>query len=223
MAKISNKSRLMGLMAALLLVLVACNDRTDEAAQGQPDAGHDVGDEAQGHYPTAETIDFDDAQPGEPTRTHITSSSRRAVVSADPPLVADRFLSLEDARAFIPNTALSRSTIAGQSPSSTYNSLRYAPVDDSAHFGVGLQIWRLDDETPAQERLSELRAQFLNVAIPTHADAPSGSFVSERAGLRTFVVPSADERHLFALTCGLEHCSEWAQLYELGLEIAARD
>ncbi len=206
------------LLLASLLFFVACTDKSD--AEESADVGVDVGESSQ-EMPSVESINFEGAEPGSPARTHIASSSRRGVVSANAPLETTAFLPTEDATAFLGTESLSSSSLAGQSASENYNSIRYAPADEPETFGLALQIWK-HDEASTSERLEDLRSQFLSVDDPRHSDAPEGSFTSRRAGIRTFVFPAEDHSHIFALSCDTTTCLDWTDLYEMGIDIASR-
>lgn len=208
----------------LSATLLGCSDRGDD--RSQPSSEHDLTEEDAGtdisEQLAESAVPFDQAIPAEPSRTIVSPAHRRGVIANNPPLAAENFLSPEESKALLGDTELEISKIAGQPPSSTYNSIRYAPAEHPDQFGLGLQIWHLDGTSPA-ERLTKLRGQFLNVARADHKDAPRTSFISERAGIRTFVFSSKDDSHLFALSCGLETCPDWPPLYDLGLKIANRD
>lgn len=205
--------------ALLTTTLFACSDRGDEpqpqaTTQIEEDVGTDT-DEA----PLKAAPNFEEASPGTPTRTIVSAANHRGIIADNPPLAAQNFLSPQDIEPLLGDAELESSQIAGQPPSATYNSIRYAPTESPDQFGLGLQIWRLEKGS-LTERLTELRGQFLNVQKADHKDAPSTSFISERAQIRTFVFPSKDELHLFALSCDLKSCPDWAPLYELGTKLA---
>lgn len=211
------------LSSAIVGGLLGCSDRVDGSTSKVPSEEHaeiDVGADIVEHTAEAK-VAFDEAEPASPGRTKVNASRRRGVISNDPPLSTTAFLTADDIQPFFHDDAVETAPIAGQSPSPTYNSIRFAPSEHPHQFGIGLQIWQLE-EISAPERLTELRAQYLNVRKPDHKDAPRTSFISERAGIRTFVFASKDDSHLFALSCGSEHCPDWTPLYELGLKLAGQ-
>ena len=214
--------------ALITFSLAACSDESDAeesappaAAEEEADAGYDV-DQA---IPSVESIDVAAAESASPPRIHVESSRQRGIIPEREPFAADAFLDTEMAERLVSGTDLEVVPIAGQGSSPTHNSVRYAPAGaDDDVFGIGIQVWDLSesDLTTAQ-RLAELRDQFLNVSDADHDEAPQGSFTSRRSGIRNFVFAADDEPLIFVLSCDVDHCHEWDDLFELGAEIAAGD
>ena len=199
-------------------LLTGCPDSDDDpSAMDSPDAGFD----AQVETPSVKSIDFEGAAPATaPQRIHIESSQRRGVISESPPLEIGSFLAPEVVTQFLGVSEFDSYPIPGQDISTTYNGLRYSSAPDE--FGIGLQVWDLSDadETP-QQRLEELRGQFLNV--DDHSEAPPQSFTSRRAGIRTVVFAGENTPHLFILSCSREICQDWDDLASFSARLASQN
>ncbi len=212
-------------LSAMALLLMGCpDDGEDQAGAGDGatgDAGVDVAQET----PSVESIDFDGAQPAaSPQRIHVESSTKRGVISETPHLQISEFLDAEMAAELISGADADLETVQlpGQSPSTSHNSLRYVPRGaDHDDFGVGIQVWDLSEASVSlEERLANLRDQFLNVSDADHPDLPQGAFTSRRSGIRSLVFSGQSTPHLFVLSCDASHCRDWDDLLSLGSAIA---
>ncbi len=209
----------LAIVTSLAIGLSACSDeKTEEEAALEADAGTDADQD----MPSVESVDFDDSEPSEPQRIHVESSSKRGVISDDPPLAMDDFFSQDDAERLITDTDLETITIAGQDVSPTQNSIRYAPAGaEHDIFGVGLQVWDMsDEEMDAPQRVAALRQQFLNVDDDIDG-ASDDAFLSERSGIRSLVFLPDEGPYVFILSCDVDHCSDVDELVQMGNAIAA--
>lgn len=218
-------NRLLLLTAAALLLTVACSDEDTDVADPEADAGADV----EHHQPEAEdrpnadSIDPEDLEPAGLERIYVESASSAGVISDDAPLRADSFFDTDLATPLVGTDQLDATSLAGQSPSSSYNSIRYTPADsDNPGFGAALQIWDVEDEDyDGVQRVDELSDQFLGVQ-PVESDELSGpAFISQRADLRTLVFAGDSTDYVFALTCDVDTCPTTDALIAAGGEIAA--
>lgn len=225
MLSLSTNRLLLAWATVACLAIAGCSGENDES-DGTSDESSDVGVDVDEDMPSVESIDYESAEPsGPPARIHVESSSSRGVISEAPPLPAGDFLTQEQAEKIITGTDLETLQLSGQSASQTHNSVRYAPKGAEYEvFGVALQVWDVDDEEQsAEERIAELRDQFLNVDDVDVDFAPKGAFVSRRSGIRTLVFPAEEDPHVFVLSCDTDHCDQWDDLFGLGQEIAAGD
>ncbi len=213
-------------LTAALLLFAACSDETD-AVDPEADAGEDVEQPAPGQQsddmPTADSIDPDDAEPAGLERIYVESADSAGVISDDAPLRAQSYFDADQAAELIGDDDLEPADFAGQSPSPGYNAIRFHSAnDEDSGFGTGLQIWDLDGEDlTADERLEDLRSQFLGVSDVDGDELTDGAFVSERGELRTLVFTADTAPYVFALTCDLDTCETVDELVGHAAGLAA--
>ncbi len=207
---------------AIAVAFMGCSDETDEASPKPSELGVDAGVDVDPNIPSVESIDFESTETTERPTIHIESARHRGVISETPPLSTDSFLTEEMAQRIIVDTDLTTQSIEGQDVSQTQNSVRYAPLGaDHEFFGLGLQIWDMSDrDVEPQQRVDELRDQFLGTGDADDEKAPSGAFISQRTGIRSLVFTADTDPYVFVLSCDTTHCERWDALYELGTEIA---
>jgi hypothetical protein len=221
--------RLLIICSVLMLtaLVVGCDDKKD--SDGEADVGG-LGDvaEAPPTPPSGGDADPDAAQDDERSARMAASSAGGGVVNQEPPLAVDTFIDAADLDSFLDKTAEPK-PLVGADPSPDYNAVRYQP-EGKELFGIGLQMWKLDDRGAAKARLEQMRDQYLNVSgAPKTLSSPiDGAFRSQRGDITTVVfalpLPESDAAYVVALSCSDQVCEpeetfgELAELLERGVQ-----
>lgn len=222
MNPISNGRRLLCLVAAVGL-LYGCDN--DAEPPSQEDAGVDsTGSQTASESPSGapDTGSSPDASSGESVRPTATAD-RSGTLEDQPPLEIEGLLKRDDVSSIADAESFEQADLPGRRPSPNYNARRFRPGSGDA-YGAGLQVWSLDSNDEASERLSELRSQYLNVSDPPESAgslAESG-FVSTRSGIRNFVFTVASPPRVVAVSCSAPVCDSNEALAKLARRVAGR-
>lgn len=93
-------------------------------------------------------------------------------------------------------------SLVGQEPTTHRNSLRMASDDG---FGVGLQVWRVDEVRQLEPRFERLRQTYIHAERPERIIGQQ-AFMGEFGGLRHYAFLHRASRQLVVVTCGMEVC-----------------
>lgn len=200
-------------LLATAVATTACNGNGDDAApaeQAAPQTGPAAAEQA------------DDAPvvpPPEPQRVAMTAG--RATLSAQAPLAIEHLLPREYASKLI-HGQFDVEPLPGQKPGPNYNALQLRPATKDPRYGIGLQVWKLNDQTAATARIAELKEQYLGTSDLHDTAAKKTGFRSERAGIRTYLFAADSSPHVIALSCATQVCTTWSMVYKLGSDVEAK-
>ena len=211
--------------ATLLLALGLISGCDDESKEQPADAGGADGSAQADTSGASEDTTVTDKKKAtadpQPARPKATSPSR-ATVSAEAPLDVSEYLVESDLSKLVKGK-VSTEPLVGTEPSPDYNAIRLHPGKGNV-YGAGLQLWKLDNAKAARARLDKLRAQYLGVDNAP-ASAPvrgKRAFVSERAGIRSYVFATRKPAHLIAVSCDQETCKNWKDVMGLAKKVQIR-
>jgi hypothetical protein len=205
----TSKKTLLTTCALLLIGLSACDDKPE--GEARVDAGVDATKTAQKAQKKAEAEQPSASKNApDPEKRTSASSPKGATVAEEPPLDISKLLTTKDFEDFT-RTSMVREQLVGKPPSPTYNAVHLHPSGRN-FYGAGLQVWKAESSEAAVERALQLREQYLAVE-----DAPKDgpvdnerAFVSDRAGILTYVFPfsEGDQSYVLAVSCGEKLCKK---------------
>ncbi|MBA2664828.1 MAG: hypothetical protein H0U74_21245 [Bradymonadaceae bacterium] len=215
----SNSTCLKALALVFGFSLVVACDRDPKSSE----TGSELSGEQAAVVASGEQAD-DAAAQFAPQAQHIASTPRPATIAKEAPLDVAQLLPSADAQKLIGRGAVTTEPLLGKPASPNYNAMMFRATNAPASYGVGLQVWKLEDASSAEARLGELKGQYLSVlkVAPAGATIKSPSFLAERAGIRSYLFVSEKSPHVVGLSCASDVCKSWSALVTLGSEIESR-
>lgn len=190
-------------------------DAVDAANPGRDVAPEDTGAQAKGANAASE--ENEDAPRPSATSPGAAKLSARALLQIDKLLGAGDFKSLTAAR-------IASEELAGKPAAADYRARRFYPAGGNT-YGVGLQVWKLEDAQAAQGLVAKLRPQYLGVdeAAAKPGDSAQG-FRAARAGIQTQVfAPDKAPGYVAALSCDDTLCKNgWSDVGRLAQLVEQR-
>ncbi|WP_133621926.1 hypothetical protein [Bradymonas sediminis] len=219
----STRSKLL-IATCTLLCIAALSGCDPKSSESNADASEptDISSTDSGSSEKAEAAPQSEDQSGS-ARPSATSPNG-AEVALEPPLEIAGMLQSEDLKALNAGE-ISSEKLAGKAATPTYNSVRLFPKKGSS-YGVGMQVWKFEDDSKAVDFVAHMRPQYLGVE-DAPADAPTPgerAFVASRAGIQNYVfAPKDGAHHVFALSCSDDFCKGgWSDLKTLASTVEKR-
>lgn len=161
----------------------------------------------------------------EPEDRPSEAAQESAELQPAPALNLSRVLAENDLKP-LTDATLERSKLAGKTADADYNAVRFHPAEDDGDYGLGLQLWKFDDDASAVAFVQTMRAQYLSSA-DAPASAPTKgtrSFISSGEGMRVFVfAPDQADGHAAALSCDETFCPKgWDDLAPIARKVSNR-
>jgi ribosomal protein S19E (S16A) len=210
------------LLGSLLIVLAVPLGGCDSKNDGE---GADVANLADSSRDQAKTEQEGASDSAKVERTSA-SSPGGATVAKQAPLEASLYFDQHDIPRLSKRAQVESSALVGKEASPSYGSVRiHVPSDDD--FGAALQLWKLDEDKPAEAEIERMRDQYLGVK-----DAPKNApvrrekaFLSTRAGITTYVFAAKGKSAGFvaAVSCGERVCPNgWSDVSRLSKTVFER-
>lgn len=231
------------LLCALLVLASSCKDKDDTAAQSsggatqpvpsleaelspgepEPQAAEDSGDEEAGADAGAaqgrgrESRD-DDSRPWL-TSDELETLRTRLGLGQPTALQINEMLTPVDIRELTGYTGtLLDKPLPGQEPNANRNSMRIASDEG---FGVGLQVWRVDEVRQLEPRFSRLRSTYIQQERPERIIGQQ-AFTGEFGGIRHYAFLHRASRQILVVTCSDEICDTPEKVSRLAGRINSR-
>ena len=210
--------------AALLTIAVGCDNKSSEEADAAgSDGAADSIERPSGSTDDAQPADASDASESANGRPSATANES-GTISEKPPLETEHLLTPEDITSLADGEKFERTALPGLEASPTYNAHRVKPRESDG-YGAGVQVWAFDDKSTADQRINELKTQYLNVK-PAPKEAKtlgSSAFVSTRGGVESLVFRTANpSTRVIAISCSTDICTEPDHLVALATKVGKR-
>ncbi len=205
------------LAASMLLVVPLGCDNDKESSE--EDAGPDVTE-----VERTDTAGGADDSPGPDAGERPSArAGESGTIDEKPPLPIEELLPVDLVQEMTESSELARAPIPGINPSPDYNAVRLHSREEDG-YGVGLQVWRLEEPKAARSHFEKLRGQYLEPSeseeLVDELERPV--FTSTRSDVANIVTWLEEPPVVVAISCATDTCDSSKSMAELARAVLDR-